>query len=185
MKIRVHQLHRHQQGAGLAELVMAIALATVIVGAVMGLSLYSARSYVAIGNYMDLDRMSRNALDRITREIRQADQLLSFSTNQLVFAHPGGVTITYTYNPNTRTLVRSRTGEPDKVLLTGCDYWIVSRFQRNCVNGNNQFTNATDATTSKLITISWKCSRAILGKNVNTESVQTAQVVIRNQYPMN
>jgi hypothetical protein len=32
----------------------------------------------------------------------------------------------------------------------------------------------------KLISVSWRCSRTILGAKVNTESVQTAQICIRN-----
>ena len=29
--------------------------------------------------------------------------------------------------------------------------------------------------------MTWKCSRTILGQKANTESVQTAQVVLRNK----
>ena len=32
----------------------------------------------------------------------------------------------------------------------------------------------------KLVSVSWRCSRTILGQKVNTESVQTAKIVIRN-----
>jgi len=28
--------------------------------------------------------------------------------------------------------------------------------------------------------VSWKCSRTILGAKINTESVQTAKIVLRN-----
>ena len=34
--------------------------------------------------------------------------------------------------------------------------------------------------TAKLIDVSWKCSRKIMGEKLNTESVQTAKIVIRN-----
>jgi hypothetical protein len=37
----------------------------------------------------------------------------------------------------------------------------------------------TDA--AKLVQVTWVCSRSILGKKVNTESVQSAKVVIRKQ----
>jgi hypothetical protein len=30
------------------------------------------------------------------------------------------------------------------------------------------------------VDVSWKCSRQILGEKVNTESVQTAKIVMRN-----
>ncbi len=38
-----------------------------------------------------------------------------------------------------------------------------------------------DPSICKLINMSWKCSRTILGSKMNTESVQTAQVVLRNK----
>jgi hypothetical protein len=33
---------------------------------------------------------------------------------------------------------------------------------------------------AKLVDVSWLCSRKILGRKVNTESVQTAKIVMRN-----
>ena len=40
---------------------------------------------------------------------------------------------------------------------------------------------AYDLSTCKLINMTRKCSRTILGSKLNTESVQTAQVVLRNK----
>ena len=39
----------------------------------------------------------------------------------------------------------------------------------------------TTATGAKLIKLNWTCSRTILGQAVNTESVQTAKIVMRKQ----
>ena len=35
----------------------------------------------------------------------------------------------------------------------------------------------------KLVDLNWRCSRQILQQKVNTESVQTAKIVIRNEHP--
>jgi hypothetical protein len=40
---------------------------------------------------------------------------------------------------------------------------------------------ALDLTICKVINMNWKCSRAILQQKINTESVQTAQIVLRNK----
>jgi hypothetical protein len=40
---------------------------------------------------------------------------------------------------------------------------------------------AYDLSVCKLINMTWKCSRTVLGSKLNTESVQTAQVVLRNK----
>jgi len=67
-------------------------------------------------------------------------------------------------------------GRRQYVLLTGCDYFCFNVFQRN---PTNQFWFPYDCSTNaymtKLVNVSWKCSRKILGAKVNTESVQTAQ----------
>ena len=60
---------------------MAVALGMLVLAVVAALSLYGSKSFVAMGNYADLDQKSRNALDVITREIRQSSRLVAFQTN--------------------------------------------------------------------------------------------------------
>ena len=44
----------------------------------------SARSFAAMANYVDMDASSRNTLDQMTRDVRQAGDLVQFSpTEQL------------------------------------------------------------------------------------------------------
>ena len=59
----------------LIELMVATALGAIVLSAVMALTIFSARSFAAVGNYVDLDVKSRNALDRMSQEIRQTDAL--------------------------------------------------------------------------------------------------------------
>jgi hypothetical protein len=44
-----------------------------------------------------------------------------------------------------------------------------------------QFPTSAAAGNCKLVSVSWICSRSILGSRLNTESVQTAKIVIRKQ----
>src|SRR5207249_12231790 len=73
------------RGMTLVEVMIASALGTMALAAVMAFSFYSARSFAAVGNYVDLDMKSRNALDRMSQEIRQADGLRAdgYSDTQL------------------------------------------------------------------------------------------------------
>src|SRR5437879_486288 len=82
----------------LPEMIISVGSGTVILAAIATLAVYSSQSFVAIGNYMDLDRVSRNALDQLTRDIRQTISLNSFATNQLVFTDVNTNTLTYTWN---------------------------------------------------------------------------------------
>ena len=168
-------------GMSLLEVMIAGCIAGLVLTAISMLSMYSARSFVAMGNYADLDQASRNALDVMSREIRQTRSLTSFAANKLVFQETPSNTLTYVYDPAARTLRRVRSGAvgDNTVLLEQCDYLNFHISQRNPSNAFS-FYPATSAGVAKLIDVSWKCSREILGAKINTESVQTAKIVIRN-----
>lgn len=170
----------------LVEVMVATALGGLVVAAVMALTFFSARSFAALTNYVDLDNSSRNALDTMSREIRQADRLVSGDDHKLVFQHTdptnGSFTVTYTYDPDTKQLVRRQQGVSEhKVLLQECDFLRFSLYQRNPINGTYDQYPTANPETCKLVQLSWICSRDILGKKANTESVQSAKVVIRKQ----
>lgn len=174
---QVHAAHG-RRGLSLVEFMVAMAIASVIFLAISCLSLFSARSFVALGNYADLDRASQNALDVLSREIRQTKSLTSFQTNSLTFVDSDDTPLTYSYSSGTGKLTRQKSGVTT-TLLQQCDYLKFAMSQRNPSNGFS-FYPATNASVAKLIDVSWKCSRKILGAKVNTESVQTAKIVIRN-----
>lgn len=162
----------------LVEMLIAVAIGMIVMAAVATLTVFTIRSFVALGNYNDLDQASRNALDSMSREIRQCKSLTSYATNQLVFNNQNGDNLTFVWNPNTRILSRTLLGQT-KVLLNQCDYLRFGMSQQNPSNDFN-FYPTTSLATAKLVDVSWTCSRQILGKKVNTESVQTAKIVIRN-----
>jgi prepilin-type N-terminal cleavage/methylation domain-containing protein len=181
-----HPRRRAQAGMTLVELLVAAAVGGVLLTAILSVIFFSARSYAALTNYVDLDNTSRNALDVMTLDIRQADRLVSGSTNRLVFQHTNATngsifSITYTYNPTTRELVRQVQNGTRTVLLEECDRLNFSVFQRNPQNGIYDYYPTGDPATAKLIQLDWVCSRQIMRQAVNTESVQSAKVVIRKQ----
>jgi len=164
----------------LVELMVGVAISSLIMVALASLIFYSARSFAALTNYVELDAYSRRALDQMTKDIRQADALSTYATNKISFSVPGG-TLTYSYNSQARTVVRERTGEKDMTLLKECDFMQFSIYQRNPIGGSyDQYTVATPGT-CKVVQLHWICSRSILGKKANTESVQSAKIVIRRQ----
>jgi type II secretory pathway pseudopilin PulG len=177
----------------LVEVMVTVAVSSIILTLAGSLWLFGSRSFAAMSNYTDLDAKSRNALDLMSRDIRQATRVTGFqnsgNTRWLQVTNEAqGARITYTWNATPRTLVCQKTGEPDQVYLTECDRWDFDLFQRAPQKGGNYVffpaTNtagAYDLSICKLINMSWKCSRTLLGSKLNTESVQTAQVVLRNK----
>ena len=165
----------------LIEVMIATSIGTLILAAAGSLMIYNARSLAALSNYADLDRYSRGAVDKLSQDIRQSTDLISFTATELQFnSSRGRSNITYTYFPDTRELVR-RSGRNREVLLKECDSLTFTVYGRNnASNSWDQFV-VTNAANAKLIKLDWTCSRTILGQAVNTESVQTAKIVMRKQ----
>lgn len=173
---------------------VATGLGSMVLAAVGFLSLFGARSSLAMANYTDLEFKSRYALDLISREIRQANALVSFQTNlpvkSLTLTNADqGATVVLAWDSNAATLSLQKTGQATITALTGCDQLNFSLYQRTplITATNVQFYPATntsgvlDPTVCKLINLSWRCSRSIMAQKINTESVQAAQIVLRNK----
>ena len=163
----------------LVEMMVAVGISSIALSAVAAFTFYSARSFAAIGNYVDLDNASRKTVDLMTKEIRQTVALSEYKTNALTFTNYDGTLLQYVYDPAEQKLTRVKDAV-STVLLTGCDSLEFHIYQRTPQPGTNGFYAATDAAQCKLIEMKWRCSRSLLGRRANSETVQTAQVVIRN-----
>lgn len=171
---------RRRAGVSLLEVLITASIASIVFAAVGSLSLFTARSFVAMGNYGDLDNASRNALDIMSRDIRQCRALTDFTPNKLTLRGNDTNMLIFEYKPSTGQLTRQK-GGTTTVLLQQCDYLNFNIYQRNPSNAFTFYpvlSNKVDL--AKLVDVSWRCSRKILGQKVNTESVQTAKIVIRN-----
>jgi len=170
---------KRRRALTLVETLVAVGVSSIAFAALAAFSFYSGRSFAAIGNYVDLDNTSRKAVDMMTKEIRQAKSLTGYQTNALTFNDFDDKQLQYIYDPARQTLTRVKDTIPT-VLLTGCDSLEFHTYTRAPMpNGN--FDPATDPGECKLIDMKWRCSRLLLGNKANTETVQTAKVVIRNK----
>lgn len=163
----------------LVELMMASGLGVIVMGAIMTMSFYTARSFVSLDNYADMDQESRLALDRMTREIRQAESMDSVSATNIVFNIAPGGPLEYQYLPQAEEL-RQLKGSEMTLLLSGCKGVKFEVFQRNTMGGTfNQFPNIVTTNQAKVIQVSWTCARDIMGSEENVVNVQSAKVVVR------
>lgn len=182
---------RARAGVALVELLAAMGLGGLVLAVVMALMLFSARSFAALINYADLDNFSRAALDEMTMEIRQADQLVSGSATsmRLRYSNPTNSAqvweVDYIYNPDTSLLVRLQGGDR-RVLLEECSFLEFTFFKRNPVPGSSDLYETApfplvSPPECKAVQMRWVCSRQIMQEAVNTESVQSARVIIRKK----
>ena len=181
-KITSTKRHNRRWAFTLVELLVATAIGGIVLSAFAGLTFYTGRSFAALANYVELDAASRNALDRMSKEIRQTKRLISHSATNLVFEDFDGGALGYIYNEEKRTLVRSKNNVFDKKpLLTECNFLEFNIFQRNPVGGTYDQYPTASPSTCKLVQLRWVCSRDLVKARWNTESVQSARIVIRKQ----
>ena len=167
---------RRCSGMTLVEILVASLIASAVLGVVVTLTVFATRSVLAMTNYTELDQDSRNALDILTRDIRQASGVGNGTRTNRLELNTNGVRFC-TYEYANRTLTRIE-GARRTALLGNCDQLSFQMSTRNPSN-DFQFYQANLAT-AKLIDVSWKCSREIRTQKVNTESIQTAKIVMRN-----
>jgi prepilin-type N-terminal cleavage/methylation domain-containing protein len=174
--------NRRRAGLTLIELLVAMGIGSLVLAGLAALMFYTGRSFAALANYVELDAYSRNALDTMSREIRQTRRLVAGTSTRLEFEDFDGGTLVYQYNADARTMTRSRNGVVDtEPLLRECNFLQFSMFQRNPINGQyDQYPTAT-AAQCKLVQLRWICSRDLVQARRNTESVQSAKIVIRKQ----
>ena len=133
-------------------------------------------------------------MDQLSRDVRQANYVDSFSTisvsgqvvtNKVVLDVPNGAgsaKLSYEWLPSTRNLTRTSSSDNvAKVVLHDCDRLNFDVRQRNPVGGSYDVYPVATPGTAKVVDVSWLCSRTIFGRKENTESVQTARIVIRKQ----
>ena len=180
----------------MAEWLIAVGVGGLLLAVIASFSAYSARFFITLSNYVDLDRQSRLAMDRMGQEIRQAEKVTAYAADKITFL-VGSNQVTYAYLSDQRKLTRQVGNATAQTLLTGCDAARFDIYQRQATNvdltaGVSQIlgllpislTPAYPAATvdnAKIVQLSWNCSRSILGRTANTESSQYARIVIRKQ----
>ena len=146
--------------------------------AIASLMVFGARSFLALSNYSELDGNNRITIDTMTRDLRECNRVIGCTASRLDIEDSGGTTISYNYSQGAGTLTRAKNGVT-RTMLTGCDTISFNLGTRNPIGGTFAVVPTTDVNQAKVVNVSWNCSRLILGSKVNTESVQTARIVIR------
>lgn len=99
----------------LIEFMIAVGLSSLVLAAVLSLTLFGTRSSLAIINYSDLDGKNRYALDLFSREIRSATAVIAIQTNypncSITLTNADeGATIKLAYDSVACTVTLAKTG---------------------------------------------------------------------------
>ena len=162
------------RGMTLVEMLVAMGVASLVIGLVVVASMTASRWFEALVNYVDMDAKSRNALDQMSLKIRGAGALTEFSPTSIKFAVPGQTnSLVYDWNSATSSLTEWNTGDSTtNTLLTGCDQLTFSLY-------NAALAPTTNISQSKGLSVRWNCSRTVVGRKTS-EEMQQALIVFRN-----
>lgn len=194
MILRIHKVatdDRRPGGAGgwtLPEMLVAVGAGTILLIAFFSTFITLSNTSVAIRNYNDLDQSSRHTLDLMNEDLRNTAVVTNLTYTSVTVTNFNPLTgtsdkIQYWWNSANNTFMRQFNNSTPTVMLTNCDTLTFAGYERVPQStGDFSFhTNDTgDPTQTKLISVSWRCSRTVLGIKLNTESVQTARICIRN-----
>lgn len=182
---------RRARGFTILESLFATSVGVMVLAASLLLWGYASRTCAMLYGYVEMSSTSKNALDRISQQIRNARQVLSCSAQQLILIVPSETTTNFAqlmlrYSAINRVLLATttETGQPTvtKILLTQCTNFQFSVYQRTPIsNSFALYTNGWSSSTAKIVQMQWQCSRALRGDQNLIENQVSANVVIRSK----
>lgn len=164
---------------GLVEFLISMVLGAIVVGATLTLFSASNKQMARMLNYCDLNVKSQMAIDSLTRDIRNANRVMAYTSYSLQLEDADGLPITYALDTARGELNRTKNGV-SKVLLRGCESLTFTLGKRNPAGTFGSFPASSPAE-CKVINVSWKCYRTLLGRKETTENMTTANIVLRRQ----
>jgi Tfp pilus assembly protein PilV len=187
MSIKVSPKTR--QGWTLLEMMLAVGIFTLSGLGLMGLYLFGVKSMAAMYNYSLLDQYNRQAMDQLTTDIRQAKNVVAYTTNSITILsrNPDGSNgpyVTYSFVPSAKKMLRTSSDGSSKLLLNDCSllsFQLFTRCPSNGVFGSFPVAINNWSNTAKVLQLTWKTSINTPTCVGNSENIQTARIVIRNQ----
>jgi len=170
----------------LMEMMVAIGCGSLVFVVLGAVSLYSARSFSSMVEYSDLNKSSRMALDKMSKDIRQSRGVKSFvqSTNgnsTLVFkVTTNGSTFSLIYDKSSKTLTQLWPGVKTNDL-NDCTSFSFDLFSRSPSTNAYKFVKTTNAAECKIVQLNWKCERKATPNTIDSDSVQSMQITIRKR----
>jgi type II secretory pathway pseudopilin PulG len=180
---------RSRSGWTLAEMTVGVGVFSISGLALATIFLFCIRSFAAVTNYATLNKANRQAMDQVVREIRQAQNVMSYASNatsrSLTILNGDGANVTYAFDSATQQFTRND-GTTTKMLLTNCNLLNFQLYVRppasNSFDNYPVMMNTNWQQEVKVVELTWKTSMNICPTaQINSEDIQTAKVIIRKQ----
>jgi Tfp pilus assembly protein PilW len=170
-------IKNRQSAFTLVEVMTASAISIILAAIIASFFYFSLRSFAAMTNYADMNTRSQMALDKMSKDIRQARGLTAYTTNSLTFTDANNNSLQFVY---TNRVLKRISGGTSTTYLTNCDslqFWI---YQHTPISNTFDCYVPANVTNARVIQMTWHCSRKIRGTKATTETVESATISLRN-----
>jgi Tfp pilus assembly protein PilW len=173
---RIRSLH----GITLVELMIAVALSSMILAAVMSSFIFLSRGTIATSDYADMDREARAALERFAREVRMSSGVTNFTTNTVTLSVQSDTpyTVNYTHVPADRAFYRAYGTAAEEVLIKGVESFAFQRFTLLQTPASNHLE-------TKLLQLDLSATRTGPARAFASNNVISARYIMRNKIVAN
>ena len=173
----------------LVEMMVAVGIFSLVGMALMGTYIFSVKSMASMYSYSLLDQYNRQAMDQLTREIRQSKRVLAYTTNSITIQTANDDGTTGPTLPTRSTRATRRCCAPPRTGPRGSFSTIAACSASNCspaapatpCSAASRWRSTTGHNTVKVLQLTWKTSMMQPSDIANSENVQTARIVIRKQ----
>ena len=171
---------RGNGGFTLVELMVTFAITVIVATVVAAFVYYSSRSFVAMSHYTEMNQKSQLALDKMSKEVREANRVTELTSTTIKLQNPDGSTYAFTYDPSARTLSRVAGGK-STTYLKECDSMQFKIYQHIMKSNSFDCYETSNLGNARVIQVTWSCSRPVLGSKGTTDSIQASKIKLRNR----
>ncbi len=176
---------RQRHGFTLVEFLVATALSTIVIAAVMTSYSMAVRGFVSTGNYFDLEQDARVTLEELARDARQATGLTAFAATDISLAVPTNFASDGSVTGAKIVRYYKGSGSASNVLYrvdNGTTYSLANNVTllQFIEFDRNQVTNGIQPSDCKLLQVNITMRKYTIA-NPNTEQILSARIVLRNK----
>lgn len=168
-----------QAGVTLVELLVAVAIASLLMSLLAQALFFSGRSLATLSNFANLDFASNRALLELSLDVREAQEVLQATEKMVLLKDRLGRQIQY-YWDEEGGVVRRVMGEHNRVILERCKRFKLSVFQRNVETGTLEPLPVIVPGTAKVVQVEWLCQQGPPGAFWSTESTRVTRFTLRS-----
>ena len=174
-----------RMGFSLVEVLIAIAISGIVLAAIVTSYSLASRGFASAGNYADLDRYTRVALDHMSRDMRQATGISAFASSDITlivatnFTDEGKIL----HSKQVRYFLGANASSNILYRVEGGATSVVAKHVKflNFVGYNRyMLTNGIQPADCKLLQVDMALEKSSYA-SVQNEQVLSARIVLRNK----